>query len=139
MGRTAAGVRGISLDGEDDEVVGMVTLDHELDADKTILVVSSQGMGKRTDWKEYRVTNRGGKGVRTMNITDKTGELVTIKGVTEDNDLMITNRSGILIRTKMTDLRVMGRSTQGVKLIRLEKGDSIADVAVVPASDDEEE
>ncbi len=139
MGRNAAGVRGISLDGEDDEVVGMVTLDHELDADKTILVVSSQGMGKRTDWKEYRVTNRGGKGVKTMNITDKTGELVTIKAVTEDNDLMITNRSGILIRTKMTDLRVMGRSTQGVKLIRLEKGDSIADVAVVPAGEDEEE
>lgn len=139
MGRNAAGVRGISLDGDDDEVVGMVTLDHELDADKTILVVSSQGMGKRTDWKEYRVTNRGGKGVRTMNITDKTGELVTIKGVTEDNDLMITNRSGVLIRTKMTDLRVMGRSTQGVKLIRLDKGDSIADVAVVPASEDEEE
>jgi len=139
MGRNAAGVRGISLDGNDDEVVGMVTIDHELDADKTILVVSSQGMGKRTDWKEYRVTNRGGKGVRTMNITDKTGELVTIKAVTEDNDLMITNRSGILIRTKMADLRVMGRSTQGVKLIRLEKGDSIADVAVVPAGEDEEE
>jgi DNA gyrase subunit A len=139
MGRNAAGVRGISLDGDDDEVVGMVTLDHELDVDKTILVVSSQGMGKRTDWKEYRVTNRGGKGVKTMNITDKTGELVTIKGVTEDNDLMITNRSGILIRTKMADLRVMGRSTQGVKLIRLEKGDSIADVAVVPAGEDDEE
>ncbi|TXF91827.1 DNA gyrase subunit A [Neolewinella aurantiaca] len=139
MGRNAAGVRGISLDGPDDEVVGMVTLDHEQDADKTILVVSSQGMGKRTDWKEYRVTNRGGKGVKTMNITDKTGELVTIKGVTEDNDLMITNRSGILIRTKMADLRVMGRSTQGVKLIRLEKGDSIADVAVVPAGEDDEE
>jgi DNA gyrase subunit A len=96
-------------------------------------------MGKRTNWKEYRVTNRGGKGVKTMNITDKTGELVTIKAVTEDNDLMITNRSGILIRTKMADLRVMGRSTQGVKLIRLEKGDSIADVAVVPAGGDEEE
>jgi DNA gyrase subunit A len=139
MGRNAAGVRGVSLDGEDDEVVGMVTLDHELDADKTILVVSAQGMGKRTNWKEYRVTNRGGKGVKTMNITDKTGELVTIKAVTEDNDLMITNRSGILIRTKMADLRVMGRSTQGVKLIRLEKGNSIADVAVVPAGGDEEE
>jgi DNA gyrase subunit A len=139
MGRNAAGVRGVSLDGDDDEVVGMVTLDHELDADKTILVVSAQGMGKRTNWKEYRVTNRGGKGVKTMNITDKTGELVTIKAVTEDNDLMITNRSGILIRTKMADLRVMGRSTQGVKLIRLEKGDSIADVAVVPAGGDEEE
>ncbi|WP_020569888.1 DNA gyrase subunit A [Neolewinella persica] len=138
MGRNAAGVRGITLDGADDEVVGMVTLDHELDADKTILVVSSQGMGKRTDWGEYRVTNRGGKGVKTMNITEKTGELVALKAVTEDNDLMITNRSGILIRTKMSALRVMGRSTQGVKLIKLEKKDSIADVAVVPASDEEE-
>jgi DNA gyrase subunit A len=138
MGRTAAGVRGVSLDGEDDEVVGMVTLDHDLDADKTILVVSAQGMGKRTDWKEYRVTNRGGKGVKTMNITEKTGALVTIKAVTEDNDLMITNRSGVLIRTKMADLRVMGRSTQGVKLIKLDKNDSIADVAVVPASEYED-
>ena len=139
MGRNAAGVRGISLDGDDDQVVGMVTLDHELDQDKTILVVSALGMGKRTDWKEYRVTNRGGKGVKTMNITGKTGELVTLKAVTEENDLMITNRSGILIRTKMDALRVMGRSTQGVKLIKLEKNDAIADVAVVPASDDDEE
>jgi len=138
MGRTAAGVRGISLDGEDDSVIGMVTLDHELDADKTILVVSAQGMGKRTDWKDYRVTNRGGKGVRTMKITDKTGELVAMKAVTEDNDLMITNRSGILIRMGMEALRVMGRSTQGVRLMRLEKKDAIADVAVVPASEVEE-
>lgn len=138
MGRNAAGVRGISLDGADDEVVGMVTLDHELDMDKTILVVSSQGMGKRTNWGEYRVTNRGGKGVKTMNITDKTGALVAIKAVTEEDDLMITNRSGILIRTKMNALRVMGRSTQGVKLIKIEKKDSIADVAVVPASDEDE-
>lgn len=138
MGRNAAGVRGITLDGTDDEVIGMVTLDHELDAGKSILVVSEQGMGKRTAWDDYRITNRGGKGVKTMNITDKTGDLVAIKSVTEDEDLMITNRSGILIRTKMSELRVMGRSTQGVRLIKLEKGDSIADVAVVPADEEEE-
>ncbi len=138
MGRTAAGVRGISLDGENDEVVGMVTLDREADADKTILVVSKQGMGKRTNWQEYRVTNRGGKGVKTMNITDKTGDLVALKAVTEEDDLMITNRSGIVIRTSMDELRVMGRSTQGVKLIKVEKGDSIADVAVVSIDDEEE-
>ena len=136
MGRTAAGVRGISLDGDDDAVIGMVTLDREADTDKTILVVSAQGMGKRTDWQEYRVTNRGGKGVRTMKVNAKTGELVALKAVTEDNDLMITNRSGIVIRTGMSDLRVTGRSTQGVRLIRLEKGDAIADVAVVPAAED---
>lgn len=139
MGRTASGVRGISLDGDDDEVVGMVTLDREEDADKTILVVSAQGMGKRTQWQEYRVTNRGGKGVRTMNINDKTGGLVTIKAVTEEDDLMITNRSGVMIRTSMDELRVMGRSTQGVRLIKLEKGDEIADVAVVSIDESEEE
>ncbi|WP_273443957.1 DNA gyrase subunit A [Neolewinella agarilytica] len=139
MGRTATGVRGISLNGEDDSVIGMVTIDHELDADKTILVVSSQGMGKRSAFDDYRITNRGGKGVRTMKVTEKTGELVALKAVTDDEDLMITNRSGILIRTTMDELRVMGRSTQGVKLIRLEKGDAIADVAVVPAGEDEEE
>lgn len=138
MGRTAAGVRGISLAGSKDEVVGMVTLDREEDADKTILVVSSQGMGKRTQWQEYRVTNRGGKGVKTMNITNKTGELVALKAVNEDDDLMITNRSGIVIRTSMDDLRVMGRSTQGVKLIKVEKGDSIADVAVVSIDEEEQ-
>ena len=139
MGRTASGVRGISLAGDTDEVVGMVTLDPETDQDKTLLVISAQGMGKRSEWQDYRETNRGGKGVRTMKITDKTGELVTLKAVNEDNDLMITNRSGIMIRTSMDDLRVMGRSTQGVRIIRLDKGDAIADVAVVPASADEEE
>ena len=139
MGRTATGVRGISLNGPEDAVIGMVTLDHEQDADKTILVVSAQGMGKRSSFDDYRITNRGGKGVRTMKVTDKTGELVALKAVTEDEDLMITNRSGILIRTGMEELRVMGRSTQGVKLIRLEKGDAIADVAIVPAGEDEEE
>ncbi|MEM9525314.1 MAG: DNA gyrase subunit A [Bacteroidota bacterium] len=137
MGRTATGVRGISLDGPEDAVVGMVTLDHELDVDKTILVVSAQGMGKRSDWDDYRITNRGGKGVRTMKITDKTGELVALKAVLPDDDLMITNRSGIVIRTSMDELRVMGRSTQGVKLIKLEKGDAIADVAVVSIDDEE--
>jgi DNA gyrase subunit A len=137
MGRTAAGVRGITLNGEDDEVVGMVTLDHELDADKTILVVSEQGMGKRSDWSEYRITNRGGKGVRTMQVTDKTGAVVSLKAVSDDDDLMITNRSGIVIRMSMDNLRVMGRSTQGVKLIKLEDKDAIADVAVV-RNDDEE-
>ena len=139
MGRTAAGVRGISLDGPEDEVVGMVTLDREADADKTLLVVSAKGMGKRSPWQEYRETNRGGKGVRTMKITKKTGDLVTLKAVSDDNDLMITNRSGIMIRTTMDELRVMGRSTQGVRIIRLDKGDEIADIAVVPASEEEEE
>ncbi|WP_420460510.1 DNA gyrase subunit A [Neolewinella sp.] len=131
MGRNAAGVRGISLNGPKDRVVGMVTIDHERDADKTILVVSENGMGKRSDWADYRITNRGGKGVSTMKITNKTGELVTIKAVSEDDDLMITNRSGILIRTGMEELRVMGRSTQGVRLINLGSDDAIADVAVV--------
>ena len=136
-GRTSSGVRGISLAGEDDEVVGMVTLDRETDTDKSLLVVSAQGMGKRSSWEDYRVTNRGGKGVRTMKITEKTGDLVTLKAVTDDDDLMITNRSGIVIRTSMDELRVMGRSTQGVRLIKIEKGDEIADVAVVSIDEDE--
>jgi DNA gyrase subunit A len=131
MGRNAAGVRGITLNGEDDGVVGMVTIDHDRDQDKSILVVSEKGMGKRSEWSEYRITNRGGKGVSTMKVTDKTGRLVTIKAVSDDDDLMITNRSGILIRTSMQELRVMGRSTQGVRLIKLEDSDAIADVAVV--------
>ena len=137
MGRNAAGVRGVSLNGDDDAVVGMVTIDHETDQDKTILVVSEKGMGKRTDWADYRITNRGGKGVSTMKITDRTGELVTIKAVHDDDDLMITNRSGILIRTSMEELRVMGRSTQGVRLIKLESDDAIADVAVVSIDEDD--
>ena len=139
MGRNAAGVRGISLQDDKDAVVGMVTIDHEADADKSILVVSEFGMGKRSPWDEYRITNRGGKGVRTMKITDKTGELITIKAVRDDDDLMITNRSGIVIRTGIDDLRITGRATQGVRLIRIDDGDAIADVAVVPAGEDEEE
>ncbi|OAV45427.1 DNA gyrase subunit A [Lewinella sp. 4G2] len=131
MGRNAAGVRGISLQGAEDEVVGMVTIDHEQDQDKTILVVSANGIGKRSNWDDYRITNRGGKGVRTMKVTDKTGELVALKAVNEEDDLMITNRSGIVIRTGIDSLRVMRRDTQGVRLINIEKGDSISDVAVV--------
>jgi DNA gyrase subunit A len=136
MGRNAAGVRGITLNGDNDGVVGMVTIDHDLDQDKSILVVSEKGMGKRSEWSEYRITNRGGKGVSTMKITDRTGHLVTIKAVSDDDDLMITNRSGILIRTSMQELRVMGRSTQGVRLIKLEDSDAIADVAVVSLDED---
>ncbi len=139
MGRTAAGVRGISLDGADDAVVGMVTLDHEEDADKSILVVSEHGIGKRSDWADYRITNRGGKGVRTMKTGKKTGDVVALKAVSDEDDLMITNRSGIVIRTSMDALRVSGRATQGVRLIKLEKGDAIADVAVVSIEEDEEE
>ena len=137
MGRNAAGVRGISLNGEDDAVVGMVTIDHEQDTDKSILVVSERGMGKRSDWADYRITNRGGKGVSTMKITDRTGSLVTIKAVSDGDDLMITNRSGILIRTSMEELRVMGRSTQGVRLINIGSDDAIADVAVVSIDEDD--
>ncbi|PHI21949.1 DNA gyrase subunit A [Lewinellaceae bacterium SD302] len=141
VGRTASGVRGVSLAGDHDRVVGMVTLDPELeqDQDKSIMVVSEQGMGKRTHFEEYRLTNRGGKGVRTMKVSDKTGELIAIKGVTEADQLMITNRSGIVIRMKVSDLREMGRATQGVRVIRVDKGDSISDVAVVRDVDDEEE
>lgn len=139
MGRTAAGVRGVSLAGEHDSVVGMITLDPELDQDKTILVISDKGIGKRTHFEEYRLTNRGGKGVRTMKVSEKTGELIAVKGVTEADQLMITNRSGIVIRMKVSDLRETGRATQGVRVIRVDKGDSISDVAVVRDVDDEEE
>ncbi len=129
MGRNAAGVRGIRLsDNTEDEVVGMVCLeDHERD----ILVVSEKGFGKRSDVENYRITNRGGKGVKTINITDKTGQLIAIKEVTDIDDLMIINKSGIAIRMPVTDMRVMGRATQGVKLINLKEGDSIASVTKV--------
>lgn len=139
MGRTAAGVRGVSLaDGADDAVVGMVCLEPE-ETDKTILVISEKGMGKRSEFEEYRLTNRGGKGVRTMQITKKTGELVAIKVVREEDDLMITNRSGIIIRMSVRSIRVMGRATQGVRLIRLDDHDAIADIAVVVSENGEEE
>ncbi|WP_448699087.1 DNA gyrase subunit A [Mucilaginibacter sp. AW1-3] len=135
MGRTATGVRGITLAHDEDEVVGMISID---DAETTVLVVSENGYGKRTDIDDYRVTNRGGKGVKTINVTDKTGPLVAIKGVTDKDDLMIINRSGIIIRIALDTLRVMGRATQGVRLINLKEGDSIASVAQVERDEEEE-
>lgn len=129
MGRNAAGVRGIRLGGGTDEVIGMVCIPKYKECD--ILVVSENGYGKRSDIEDYRVTNRGGKGVKTLNITEKTGSLIAIKDVTDNDDLMIINRSGIIIRLAVTDLRVMGRATQGVRLIKINEGDAIAAVAKV--------
>ena len=134
MGRTATGVKGMSLDHSHDYIVGMVCVDRE-DTEVTILVVSEKGNGKRTSIDDYRVTNRGGKGIKTMQITEKTGLLVAIKSVREEEDLMITNRSGIVIRMAVADIRTMGRATQGVKVIRLDDSDSIADVAVAQHED----
>ena len=136
MGRGASGVRGITLANANDEVVGMVSVN---DMDTNILVVSENGFGKRSDLEDYRITNRGGKGVKTISITEKTGSLVTVKNVTDQDDLMIINKSGIAIRMMVSDLRVMGRATQGVKLINLREGDSIAAVAKVMKDDDEVE
>lgn len=140
IGRTAAGVRGINID-EDDEVVGMVCYDPSAEdsGSHTVLVVSEHGYGKRSDFDEYRITNRGGKGVKTLNITEKTGNLVAMKNVTDENDLMIINRSGITIRMSVEDIRVAGRATQGVKLINLRDGDSIAAVSVVAKGEDKPE
>jgi len=135
MGRTATGVRGISLDSENDDVVGMVCVDNP---DTTILVISEKGYGKRSDLDEYRITNRGGKGVKTLNITDKTGDLVGIMGVTDQDDLMIINKTGVTIRLSVDELRVMGRATQGVRLIKLKESDSIASIARVTKDDTEE-
>ncbi|TFF39617.1 DNA gyrase subunit A [Mucilaginibacter psychrotolerans] len=135
MGRTATGVRGISLDSDNDEVVGMIAID---DKETTVLVVSERGYGKRTDIDDYRVTNRGGKGVKTLNVTEKTGKLVAIKGVTDKEDLMIINKSGVVIRIAIGELRTMGRATQGVKLITLKGNDEIASVAKVDHDEDEE-
>ncbi|MEM6841335.1 MAG: DNA gyrase subunit A [Bacteroidota bacterium] len=136
MGRNAAGVRGISLDNEEDRVVGMVCLNG---TDETLLVVSENGYGKRSDIDEYRITRRGGKGVKTLNVTSKTGKLVTIEKVADQDDLMIINKSGIMIRTPVSDLRVMGRATQGVRLIRLNDDDTITSVTKVAIEDDIEE
>jgi DNA gyrase subunit A len=138
MGRSAAGVRGISLGGEDDAVVGMVCID-PTDDSQTIMVISEKGNGKRTPFDEYRLTNRGGKGVKTMMLTKKTGAVIAIKAVREEDDLMIINRSGIVIRIPVGDIRVMGRSTQGVRVIRLDEDDKIADVTVVPETSEEGE
>ena len=135
IGRTGQGVRGIELD-EGDEVIGMICI--EPDAKKDVLVLSENGFGKRTDLDEYRITNRGGKGVKTINITEKTGDLVSIQAVTDDNDLMIINRSGVTIRTKVDQIRLAGRATQGVKIINLREGDVIASVMAVPVSEEDE-
>ena len=135
VGRTSIGVRGVSLEG-DNEAIGMICI--EPDSNEDVLVLSANGYGKRTNVEEYRITNRGGKGVKTFNITEKTGELVAIKAVTNDNDLMIINRSGITIRTSLSQLRVIGRATLGVRMINLREGDEIASVAVVPVTEEEE-
>jgi DNA gyrase subunit A len=136
MGRNASGVRGIRLqDEQTDEVIGMIAVD---DMESNILVVSENGYGKRSSLEDYRITNRGGKGVKTISITEKTGNLVSIKNVTDDDDLMIINKSGIAIRMAVADLRVMGRATQGVKLINLKANDSIAAVAKVMKDNEEE-
>lgn len=140
IGRTGAGVRGISID-DDDEVVGLVSVDPQSEdaSSKTILVVSENGYGKRSALEDYRKTNRGGKGVKTINITEKTGELIAMKDVTDDNDLMIINRSGITIRLAVSGIRVAGRSTQGVRLINIKEGDGIAAVCTVGKRDEDEE
>ena len=135
MGRTAAGVRGIRLASENDEVVGMICIE---DQESTVLVVSENGYGKRSAVEDYRITNRGGKGVKTINITEKTGDLISLKNVTDNEDLMVINKSGITIRIGVDTLRVMGRATQGVKLIRLRDEDSIASVAKVSKFESEE-
>jgi DNA gyrase subunit A len=135
MGRNASGVRGITLAHDKDEVVGMIAVD---DMESNILVVSENGYGKRSSLDDYRITNRGGKGVKTISITEKTGNLVSIKNVTDEDDLMIINKSGIAIRMEVADLRVMGRATQGVKLINLKGNDSIAAVAKVMKDDDDD-
>lgn len=136
MGRTASGVRGVTLAHDQDEVVGMVCVDKP---DETILVVSERGYGKRTALDDYRITNRGGKGVKTMSISEKTGELIAIKAVTDEHDLMIINKNGITIRLEVATIRVMGRATQGVRLINLRPKDEIAAVARVPKSENEDE
>ena len=141
MGRTASGVKGINLDSETNEVIGLLSYEPQAEdaADHSILVVSDHGYGKRSDFEEYRKTSRGSKGVKTLNITDKTGELIAIKNVTDNDDLMIITRSGLTIRMAVSDIRIAGRATQGVRLINIKDGDSIAAVSVVAKSDDEDE
>jgi DNA gyrase subunit A len=135
MGRVSSGVRAISIE-DDNEVIGMIAI--EPDSKEDVLVLSENGYGKRTDLDEYRITNRGGKGVKTINVTEKTGQLISIQAVTDDNDLMIINRSGLTIRTAADQIRVAGRATQGVRVINLREGDSIASVTAVPKTEEEE-
>jgi len=144
MGRTASGVRGITLANDKDEVIGMVAIDENDINDSQILVVTENGYGKRTKLVDddgedvYRVTNRGGKGVKTLNLTEKTGSLISINGVTDEDDLMIINKSGLTIRMEISDLRVMGRATQGVRLINIKGNDSIAAVTKVLREEEDE-
>jgi len=135
MGRNAAGVRGITLANKKDEVIGMICIE---DKEENVLVVSEKGYGKRSDLEDYRITNRGGKGVKTINITDKTGSLISIRNVTDDDDLMIITKNGIAIRMAVSDMRVMGRATQGVRLVNLNDNDEIASVAKIVVDEDEE-
>ncbi len=136
MGRNASGVRGVTLGGPDDEVVGMICMENN---NFDILVVSENGYGKRSKMEDYRVTRRGGKGVKTINITEKTGKLISIDSVTDNDDLMIINRSGLIIRLAVSELRVMGRATQGVRLINLRDNDQIAAVTKVEVEEEQEE
>jgi DNA gyrase subunit A len=136
VGRTASGVKGITLGGPKDEVVGIVTAKQ---AEQDILVISENGFGKRSALEDYRITNRGGKGVKTINITDKTGDLIAIKAVTDEDDLMIITQNGIAIRLAVRGVRVMGRNTQGVRLINLRDGDQIAAATQVPANGEDED
>jgi DNA gyrase subunit A len=139
LGRTASGVRGITIE-DDDEVIGMIAYDPNAEdaSAHSLLVVSENGYGKRSEFDEYRKTNRGGKGVKTLNITEKTGALVAMKNVTDENDLMIINRSGITIRMAVADIKVAGRATQGVRLINIREGDSIAAISAVNKSEEEQ-
>lgn len=139
IGRTGSGVKGMTLRGEDDAVVGMVCVNRDEEATINLMVVSAKGFGKRSLLEDYRKINRGGKGVKTINVTEKTGKLIAIKGVTDDNELMIINKSGLTIRMRLDAVRVMGRATQGVTLIRLSDDDEIAAVAKVDIDDEEEE
>jgi DNA gyrase subunit A len=135
MGRTATGVKAITLNEDKDYVIGMVCAAEE---SATLLVVSEKGYGKRSNLEEYRITNRGGKGVKAMNVTEKTGALVAIKQVVDSDDLMIINKSGIIIRISMEQLRIMGRATQGVRLIRVGEGDEISSVEKISREEDED-
>ena len=137
MGRSAAGVRGMKLDGGEDAVVGMVCVDPSDPA--TIFVISDKGNGKRSALEDYRITNRGGKGVKTLMVTEKTGPLIGIKAVYDGDQVLVTSREGITIRMPLDGIRVMGRATQGVKVINLGSEDSIADLAIVRESDEDEE
>ena len=135
MGRGAAGVKAMTLADENDEVIGMVVANAQSD----ILVVSEKGYGKRSNLEEYRITNRGGKGVKTLNITEKTGDLIAIKEVSDEDDLMIMNRSGLTIRMHVSDIRQQGRATQGVRLVNIKEGDAIASVTEITRDEEEED